>query len=77
MGNSLLDISVFGRIAGKKAAQYVRSEFEDAALTLDHVRAYNQEVDEKGAGQNRISPMLLPDYVSKKVKDKRLRKRID
>ena len=35
MGNSLLDIMVFGRISGKSAAEYVKSSAKDGALSLE------------------------------------------
>jgi succinate dehydrogenase/fumarate reductase flavoprotein subunit len=47
MGNSLLDVVVFGRIAGCAAAAYAKTA-KDGALTLDHVRAYNGELDKAG-----------------------------
>jgi succinate dehydrogenase/fumarate reductase flavoprotein subunit len=77
MGNSLLDITVFGRSAGKKAAQYVKEDFEEAPLSLEHVRKYNKEVVDAGLDSERRSPILLPDYISEQVKDKRLTSRVD
>jgi succinate dehydrogenase/fumarate reductase flavoprotein subunit len=62
MGNSLLDIMVFGRIAGKNAAEYVKTKAKDGALSLEHVKAYNKEVAEAGIEEDRVAPMLLPDY---------------
>jgi len=72
MGNSLLDVTVFGRIAGREAAQYAREKFQEGKPHLDHVRAYEKERREANVGDERVSPILLPDYVSEKVKDKRL-----
>ena len=77
MGNSLLDITVFGRLAGVRATQYIREEYKEAALSLDHVRKYNEEVEKAGLPERKRSPILLPDYISKQVKDKRLDKYID
>jgi succinate dehydrogenase / fumarate reductase flavoprotein subunit len=60
MGNSLLDIVVFGRRAGLAAGQYIQS----VALgkpTLEHLNAWTQELDAAGI-DGRVSPMLLPDY---------------
>ncbi|MBW2123566.1 MAG: FAD-binding protein, partial [Deltaproteobacteria bacterium] len=62
MGNSLLDVTVFGRIAGKNAAVYAREKAEDAPLTLDHVKRHHKEIEEAGIETGQISPMLLPDY---------------
>jgi succinate dehydrogenase/fumarate reductase flavoprotein subunit len=62
MGNSLLDIMVFGRIAGKSAAEYAKSRAKAGALSLEHVVAFNKEVADAGIEGDRVSPMLLPDY---------------
>ena len=60
MGNSLLDIIVFGRIAGTKAAEAAKS-VKLGKLSLEHVRRYAEE--EKVAGvQGELSPKLLPVY---------------
>ncbi len=72
MGNSLLDIMVFGRISGKNAAQYALNNAQDGALSLDHVRKYHAELDEAGVGADRIAPMLLPDYTDEHIKAKQL-----
>ena len=37
-GNSLLDVLVFGRIAGRNAALYAKERAKDGQLTLDHVQ---------------------------------------
>jgi succinate dehydrogenase/fumarate reductase flavoprotein subunit len=71
MGNSLLDILVFGRIAGRNAAIYAREKFEDAPMTLDHVRRYNEEAIAAGFGDH-VSPMLLPDYSNPEVRKRQL-----
>lgn len=68
MGNSLLDVVVFGRIAGKSAAEYVKNKFQDGKLHLDHVRNYNKEYDDSGIEGDRVSPMLLPDYSNPEVR---------
>ncbi|MBU0518129.1 FAD-binding protein, partial [bacterium] len=70
MGNSLLDIMVYGRIAGKSAAEYAKNQAEDGALNLDHVSKYQKEMDDAGVETDRISPMLLPDYTLEHVKSK-------
>ncbi|HPQ71015.1 MAG TPA: FAD-binding protein, partial [bacterium] len=72
MGNSLLDVTVFGRIAGREAAQYAKWKFEEGRPHLDHVREYEKQRREAKVGEDRVSPILLPDYVSRQVKDKRL-----
>ena len=73
MGNSLLDVLVFGRICGASAARYIRSGRKDGRLTLDHVKTYNQGLDQdKVPTENRVSPMLLPDYGNPAVREKQL-----
>ena len=61
MGNSLLDIFVFGRRAARRAALRAK-EVRLGSLSLDHVRAYNRQVEEAGISNGRVSPMILPDY---------------
>ena len=61
MGNSLLDVIVFGRSAGKNAAAYAK----DAAvgrLTLDHIARFDAEREAAGIETAAVSPKLLPDY---------------
>ena len=60
MGNSLLDIVVFGRRAGAAAGQHVK----DVSLgrpTLEHLNAWNKELDAAGI-DGKVSPVILPDY---------------
>lgn len=64
MGNSLLDIIVFGRSAGRNAAEKSRS-VKQGRLTLDHVAAYEKELDSAGIKTELVSPKLLPDYTRK------------
>jgi len=59
--NSLVDIFVFGRRAGKFAAQKIK-DTRIGKLTLDHVRAYNKLLLQEGFDKDLVSPMLLPDY---------------
>ncbi|MFA4917183.1 MAG: FAD-binding protein, partial [Syntrophales bacterium] len=75
MGNSLLDIVVFGRIAGKTAAEFVVKSAKDGKLNMDHVKKYHQELDESGLKTDRVSPMLLPDYTLQHTKEKQLTSR--
>ncbi len=72
MGNSLLDIMVFGRIAGKNAAIYAQEKAKKGKLTLDHVRAYHRELEEAGIVTDRVAPMLLPDYTDPEVRKRQL-----
>ena len=72
MGNSLLDIMVFGRIAGRNAGAYALENAQDGDLTLEHVAGYNKELSESGGDKGRVAPMLLPDYTSEHTKSKQL-----
>lgn len=61
MGNSLLDIIVFGRSAGKNAA--VKShDVKVGELTLSHVKKFAKDMEEAGIHSEIVSPKLLPDY---------------
>ncbi|UCE26986.1 MAG: FAD-binding protein [Candidatus Coatesbacteria bacterium] len=61
MGNSLLDVCVFGRRAGAGAAAATPS-VTVGELSLNHVREWNQTLEADGIGTDRRSPVLLPDY---------------
>ncbi|WP_258106552.1 FAD-binding protein [Christensenella minuta] len=61
MGNSLLDIIVFGRNAGKNAAAKAKN-VKGGKLTLRHVEAYAQEMADAGIVSDKVSPLLLPTY---------------
>ncbi len=71
MGNSLLDINVFGRQAGIHAAKHVK-KVGYGKLTLQHVEKYIRMLKEAGIKPKRKSPMLLPDYRGKKVLSREL-----
>ncbi len=61
MGNSLLDIIVFGRTAGRNAA--VKSKNVTlGALTLEHIAKFDKERRDAGIVTDVVSPKLLPDY---------------
>lgn len=64
MGNSLLDIIVFGRNAGKNASEKARS-IELKKMTLSHVDAFEKEIMDAGIVSDTVSPKLLPDYTRK------------
>ena len=61
MGNSLLDVIVFGRDAGKAAAARVK-EITLGKMNLDHVQAYAQKLEKAGLHSEDVSPLLLPKY---------------
>ncbi len=62
MGNSLLDICVFGRRAGIAAAHCAHAHTNGAALTLEHLARWNQERARAGLDDGIAAPILLPDY---------------
>lgn len=61
IGNSTLDLFVFGRRAGKSAAKWAK-EVKLGKLTLDHVRKWQREIKEARLESRPVSPMLLPNY---------------
>ncbi len=61
MGNSLLDIIVFGRDAGKNAAAKA-ADVTVGPLTLDHLDAFEQTLVRAGIETDKVSPLLLPTY---------------
>ena len=61
MGNSLLDVIVFGRNAGEHAAAKAK-DVTVGALTLDHVNAFQKELADAGIHSDVESPKLLPNY---------------
>jgi len=71
MGNSVLDYNVFGRRAGRNAAEYVK-KVKLGKLTLEHVAKYEQELKEAGIKADRIAPVLLPLYTPEEVRKRQL-----
>ena len=65
MGNSLLDIIVFGRSAGKNAAAKAK-DVKVGKLSLDHVNKFEKEIADAKIDTDTISPKLLPDYTKKR-----------
>ena len=61
MGNSLLDIIVFGRNAGKAAAKKAK-DVSLGAMTLSHIDDYAKELENAGIETGDVSPLLLPKY---------------
>ncbi len=54
MGNSLLDVNVFGRRAGLTAARMI-SDVTLGRLTLDHVKRFEKELKDAGPVSRRLS----------------------
>jgi len=62
IGNSTLELFVFGRRAGAAAARYAK-EVKRGTPTLEHIRRWQQELEKAGLADKRpVSPQLLPDY---------------
>jgi len=61
MGNSLLDVVVFGRRAGRAAAERARAA-QVGELSLAHVEACERERREAGLEDSEPSPLVLPRY---------------
>jgi succinate dehydrogenase / fumarate reductase flavoprotein subunit len=66
MGNSLLDIIVFGRNAGHHASDAGKSIAPARKLTLTHVNRYAKELEHAGIESDVVSPKLLPNYTHKR-----------
>lgn len=66
MGNSLLDVIVFGRNAGINAAAKAKETVVPEGLTLEHIDAFGKELEAAGIMAETASPMLLPKYARKK-----------
>lgn len=64
MGNSLLEILVFGRRSGRSAALWAH-QVRPGKPTLAHLEKWNRELEEVGVNTGAISPILLPDYTRK------------
>lgn len=65
MGNSLLDVIVFGRDAGMNAAAKAKETAVPENLTLEHIEKFNSDLENAGISNNTVSPMLLPKYARK------------
>ncbi|MEO0097035.1 MAG: FAD-binding protein [candidate division WOR-3 bacterium] len=70
MGNSLLDILVFGRRAGKRAGELLKELPPIKKLTLNHLINYHKELKKIGADERRKSPKILPDYRKEEFQQK-------
>lgn len=64
MGNSLLDICVFGRRAGAAAAEWA-IKARPGQPSLAHLELWNQARAEAGLETIPPSPLILPDYTRK------------
>ena len=71
MGNSLLDILVFGRRAALAAAREIQSGASIGQLSLAHVEAYGKQLSDNGLDRGQKSPMVLPNYAIDEVNKRR------
>ncbi|UCH57511.1 MAG: FAD-dependent oxidoreductase [Candidatus Bathyarchaeota archaeon] len=72
MGNSQLDLYVFGRRAGRFAAERAKTA-EIGKLTLNHLDKYEKWLREAGVETDRKAPILLPEYRGKKTIEHQLK----
>lgn len=71
MGNSLLDVIVYGRRAGKFSSTYAKEQFKKFGKpTIEHIERYENELTSAGIETKRVSPMLVPDYCPPHVKQR-------
>lgn len=61
MGNSLLDIMVFGKRAGATAATRAKT-MPQGKLTLGHLKKFREEAQKHRVTNQIVSPMVLPAY---------------
>ena len=65
MGNSLLDVIVFGRNAGIYAAAKAKETAVPEGLTVEHIKKFDSELASAGIETEVVSPKLLPSYARK------------
>ncbi|MBQ1629735.1 MAG: succinate dehydrogenase/fumarate reductase flavoprotein subunit, partial [Treponema sp.] len=62
MGNSLLDVVVFGREAGIEAGKMFKNIKLSDKMNLDHVKAFEKEREAAKITGDAVSPKVLPTY---------------
>ncbi len=72
MGNSQLGLYVFGRRAGRFAAERAKTA-KIGKLTLSHLDRYEGWLEEAGVETDRKAPILLPEYRRKKTIEHQLK----
>ncbi len=72
MGNSQLDLYVFGRRAGRFAAERARKATV-GRLTLSHLDRYEKWLADAGVETDRRAPILLPEYRGKRTLEHQLK----
>ena len=71
MGNSLLDVLVFGRRAGEGAATYAKNgsgKNGKAKLSLKHVEEFEKGLKKADIKKPTVAPIILPDYTPDHVR---------
>jgi succinate dehydrogenase / fumarate reductase flavoprotein subunit/L-aspartate oxidase len=64
MGNSLLDLMVFGKRSGLTAAARAAA-MPQGKLTVGHLKGFRAEAKKHGSVSGVVSPMILPPYTRK------------
>lgn len=72
MGNSQLDLYVFGRRAGRYAAERAKKT-TIGRLTLNHLEQYEKLLMSAGIKTDRVAPILLPEYRGKRTLEHQLK----
>ncbi|MFQ6052883.1 MAG: FAD-binding protein [Candidatus Bathyarchaeia archaeon] len=72
MGNSQLDLYVFGRRAGRFAAERAK-RVSVGRLTLSHLDRYEKWLEDAGIETDRRAPILLPEYRGKRTLEHQIR----
>ncbi|MEJ1357665.1 MAG: FAD-binding protein [Candidatus Sedimenticola sp. (ex Thyasira tokunagai)] len=71
MGNSLLDILVFGRRAGLNAAKSIAGGEVPGAPNMAHLQSYGKTLADAGLDRGVLSPMILPNYATDEIRKQR------
>jgi len=72
MGNSQLDLYVFGRRAGRFAAERAKKA-KVGRLTLSHLDRYEKWLADAGIKTDRRAPILLPEYRGRRTLEHQLK----
>ncbi len=70
MGNSLLEINVFGRRAGITAAKEYKKQIAKGNLTLNHLKKTVTALDALNIKDKKYAPILLPEYREEAVQNR-------
>jgi len=71
MGNSLLDVLVFGRRSGLGASEHASKSSGGGKLTIEHVKKFNDGLEKEGITDVPEGPVILPDYTPDHVSARR------